>query len=153
MNAAATVESVAWSRRNPFPATLLLKSLLSTAGEPRAKYHYEFALEGSGLRYEPGDSLAIIPKNDPALVDALLVRVGLTGDEEVKGLDGSRCGMREVLERQATITKPSRRLREVIAEFCGPMPAACDTLDLLEAVPEFCRKLTGQDFVDLLTKL
>ncbi len=110
--AAAPVESVAWSRRNPFPATLLLKSLLSPAGEPRTKFHYEFSLEGSGLRYEPGDSLAVLPENDPALVDALLARLGLTGDEEVKGLDGSRCAMREVLERQATITKPSRRLRE-----------------------------------------
>jgi len=153
MKAAAPVESVAWSRRNPFPATLLRKSLLSPAGEPRAKYHYGLSIEGSGMRYEPGDSLAVIPENDPALVGALLARLGLTGDEEVKGLGGARCAMHEVLERQATITKPSRRLREVIAEFCGLMPAACDALDLLEAAPEFCRKLTGQDFVDLLTKL
>jgi len=64
----------------------------------------------SGICYEPGDSLAVIPENDPALVDARLARLLLTGDEEVKGLDGSRCAMREVLEQQATITKPSRRL-------------------------------------------
>jgi hypothetical protein len=31
-------------------------------------WHVELSLAGSGIRHEPGDSLGIVPRNDPALV-------------------------------------------------------------------------------------
>ena len=34
--------------------------------------HFEFDLSGSGLHYEAGDALGVIPVNDPALVQLLL---------------------------------------------------------------------------------
>lgn len=42
--------------------------------------HLELDLSGSGMRYSPGDSLGVLPENDPALVEGLLERLGLDGD-------------------------------------------------------------------------
>ncbi len=39
------------------------------------------SLEGSGIVYEPGDALGVVPSNDPALVDAVLRAAGLSGDD------------------------------------------------------------------------
>ena len=43
------------------------------------------SLEGSGIAYEPGDSLGVVPSNDPALVDAVLKAAGLAGDDTLRG--------------------------------------------------------------------
>ncbi len=47
--------------------------------------HYEFALADSGLEYEAGDALGVMPINDPALVDALVSRLGIPADAAVTG--------------------------------------------------------------------
>ncbi|MDE2582398.1 MAG: flavodoxin domain-containing protein, partial [Rhodospirillales bacterium] len=43
-------------------------------------WHLELALDGTGLRYEPGDAIGIAPRNDPALVGDVLAATGLGGD-------------------------------------------------------------------------
>jgi sulfite reductase (NADPH) flavoprotein alpha-component len=43
-------------------------------------YHVELSLAGSGLTYQPGDAIGFVPRNDPALVDAVLKVTGLTDD-------------------------------------------------------------------------
>jgi sulfite reductase (NADPH) flavoprotein alpha-component len=42
---------------------------LSKEGSPKDTRHFEIDLRGSGLAFEPGDSLAVLPTNDPALVE------------------------------------------------------------------------------------
>src|SRR5512143_293096 len=66
--AAAVVRSI-YSRKNPFPATLLTNLNLNGRGSPKETRHLELSLECSGLQYEPGDSLGIAPSNDPSLVE------------------------------------------------------------------------------------
>ena len=75
-------------------------ALIVTRGTAR-KDPYALSLEGSGLRYEPRDSLAIIPENDPELVAGLLAQLAMHGSEEARG-----CNLRTVLQRVVTITKP-----------------------------------------------
>ena len=41
------------------------------------------SLEGSGLTYEPGDSLGIYPENDPELVEVLFKQMEWDPDENV----------------------------------------------------------------------
>ncbi len=57
----------------------------------RAKevYHHEISLEGSGLAYEPGDALGVMPQNCPALVNSLLTALHCTGEEPVKIGEGA----------------------------------------------------------------
>lgn len=51
--------------------------LTSTSSGDRKVLHCELGIEGSGARPHPGDSLGVRPANPPALVEALLARLGL----------------------------------------------------------------------------
>ena len=57
-----------YSRKNPFPARLLVNRLLTGEGSAKEVRHFAISLEGSGLSYEAGDALGVMPANCPALV-------------------------------------------------------------------------------------
>ena len=69
----------AYSKKNPFPAPLLSNRPLNSPGSERDTRHFEFSLEGSGLEYEVGDVIGVIPRNDPGLVDDLLEALEFDG--------------------------------------------------------------------------
>ncbi len=62
----------AWTRKHPFSAPVLANQSLTARGSSKHVRHLELSLEGSGIQYEPGDALGIVPANDLAEVDALL---------------------------------------------------------------------------------
>src|SRR5690606_37356972 len=68
-------------RKNPFPARLLVKRLLSGSGSAKEVGHFEISLEGSGLSYEAGDALGVFPSNCPSLVSEVLALLGCDGEE------------------------------------------------------------------------
>src|SRR5947208_11807286 len=72
-----------WTRSNPFPAKLTVNRRLSTEESEKDTRHFELDLTGWGLSYEVGDSMAVYPTNDPALVDQILRALGARGDELV----------------------------------------------------------------------
>jgi sulfite reductase (NADPH) flavoprotein alpha-component len=104
----------AFDKSNPFPAKLLKNVLLNKPGSVKEVRHYELSLEGSGLTYEAGDALGIVPANCPALVDELLALLGCTGDEVVPVGDAT-LPFREALTRHFDICKPSQELLAAVA--------------------------------------
>ena len=62
----------AWSRENPYPATLLSQERLTEESSLKDVRHIEIGLGDSGLVYEPGDTLGIWVRNDPVLVARIL---------------------------------------------------------------------------------
>src|SRR5262249_39374008 len=68
-----------YSRTNPFPAPLLTNKRLNAPGSSKDTRHFEFALAGSGLTYEAGDALGVIPTNCPDLVDEILAALKCSG--------------------------------------------------------------------------
>lgn len=74
----------AFGKKNPFEAELLEKVLLNGEGSAKETWHYELSLENSGLTYEPGDALAVIPLNAPDMIEGLLKAAKLSGTEEVE---------------------------------------------------------------------
>ena len=56
----------------PFEAEITERVRLTGSRSTSDTWHVELSLEGSGIAYEPGDSLGVVPLNDPALVDAVL---------------------------------------------------------------------------------
>lgn len=70
----------AWTRASPFSAELLERVTLSGSRSSKQNVHLELSLEGSGLAYEPGDSLAVVPENDPRTVEAVMRAAGLAGN-------------------------------------------------------------------------
>lgn len=105
-----------YSRKNPFPATLSINRKLTSPHSNKDTRHYEVSIAGSGLVYEPGDSLGIFPLNDPQLVEELLEVLGFKGSEEVTDPNQQIISIREALLRHYIITDPSKQLLVAIAE-------------------------------------
>ena len=72
-----------WTRQNPFPGKLTVNRPLSAPESEKETRHFEIDLTNWGLKFEPGDSVAVYPTNDPQLVDAILRALGAKGDELV----------------------------------------------------------------------
>lgn len=150
-----------YSRKNPFSATVLDKVKITGRDSDKEVFHVELSLEGSGLTYEPGDSVGILANNPPALVDEILKFNGFSGTETVK-IKAGEFSLFEALSNQLEITVLNReviqqyfqksihpKLQEVIEneELLDQYLYGHDVLDLLE---EFPSDITAQDFADLL---
>ncbi len=73
-------EALVYDRRTPFQAEITDLVNLNGSRSGKQTLHVELSLAGSGLTYQPGDAIGIIPTNDPAVVEAVLIPVGLGGD-------------------------------------------------------------------------
>ena len=89
--APAEEKEAGYSRKNPFPARLVVNRKLTGEGSEKDTRHFEISLQGSGLTYEAGDALGIMPTNSPELVDEILKALQFDGEEEVSGPEGEKC--------------------------------------------------------------
>lgn len=107
-----------YSRTNPFYAEVLENINLNGRGSNKETRHLELSLEGSGLVYEPGDSLGIYPTNDPALVDELIQTCGWNAEESVTvHKNGDTLPLKEALTSHFEITVLTKPLLQKIAEL------------------------------------
>lgn len=72
------------TRAKPFAAEASEHVRLTGSRSTSDTHHIELSLEGSGILYEPGDALGVIPRNDPVLADAVLTASGLPGDAALR---------------------------------------------------------------------
>ncbi|PRY14468.1 diflavin oxidoreductase [Kineococcus rhizosphaerae] len=132
-----------WNRKNPYPSRLRVNRVLSGAGSAKEIRHLELDLAGSGIEYAAGDALAVVPRNSPALVDALLAELGFDPDQDVSGVP-----LREQLGSHWEISAPSKDLVARLAERHPDSELAAviahDDKGLLE------NWLWGRDVLDLL---
>lgn len=105
---AAAPSSVEYGKKNPFPSELLEKVLLNGEGTTKETWHYELSLEGSGLSYEPGDALAVIPVNSPDIVEGILKASKLSGSESVEVKGAGAKLLADALREDLDITALSR---------------------------------------------
>ena len=100
-NTAMVSEEVAspssFGKSNPFPAILKTNRVLNAADSAKETRHLEIILEGSGLEYEVGDALGVVPANCPDFVREILDAAGLDGEEAVKAPDGHEMPLRLAL--------------------------------------------------------
>lgn len=112
-----------YSRKNPFPGRLLVNRRLNSPDSEKDTRHFEISLEGSGISYEVGDSMAVYPTNDPDLVEEMLTALSAKGDETIPGAKGAPdTTLREALLRQYSITQPTPRFLRAIAERASAAP-------------------------------
>jgi sulfite reductase (NADPH) flavoprotein alpha-component len=158
-----------YTRANPFPARLAVNKLLSGPESEKETRHFELNLTGWGLSYEPGDSVAVYPTNDPALVDEIIHAIGAKPDVPVPAAKTTK-PLREALLRDYSITQPTPKFIRAIAERASTSTAllhellhperkqdldnylfGMETIDFLSEHPSV--KFTGEEFVALLSKL
>lgn len=146
--AAPARERSRWNRKTPFASRLVANRLLSGPGSAKEIRHFELALDDSGIAYQAGDAVAVVPANDAALAGLLLERLGHDPETEV---GESTLGAQ--LAAGWEIATPSKDLLALLAERApgselGELVArrerdaldswlwGKDTLDLLQLLPE-----------------
>lgn len=93
-------------KSNPFRAEILANQKITGGSSSKDVRHIELSLEGSGITYEPGDSLAVIVENPPQLVTELLAELQLDGDALVT-LGDQQLPLADVLRESLEITAVS----------------------------------------------
>eukprot|EP00898_Chlorokybus_atmophyticus_P000268 jgi/Chlat1/1241/Chrsp115S00755 len=76
----AYVDSGKYGTHRPFLAVMDKSIRLTAADHEQEVRHIEFRLAGSGLTYEPGDLLAIVPSTPDWAIGRFLERLGLSPD-------------------------------------------------------------------------
>jgi len=139
-----------WSRKNPFPAPLLVNRKLTGAASEKDTRHYEISLAGSGLSYEVGDSLGIFPSNPPDLVEEILTALRATGDETVPGADGNPKPLREALLKDYAIKEVSKQFLAALVEKAGDAAPLVRELQDPERKNDLEQYLWGMEYIDFL---
>ena len=153
------VESLpAYGKDNPFTAEVLVNQQITGAGSSKDVRHVELSIEGSGIHYEPGDSLAVVPHNPPELVDELIGMLHLDAGEEVNA-GGETLPLRDALSSKLEITTLCSRFLEAWAsgndELSALLPdqRMLDSHQVIDIVSRFPASVTAQQFVDSLRRL
>lgn len=103
-----------WSRKNPYEAIISYNTLLSGPNSNKEIIHYEIDLGDSGLKYEVGDSLSIIPRNKQLLVDQIIERLHTSKDFIPSGHE---IDIENLLKFKFEILTPTKRLIEYVEKI------------------------------------
>lgn len=136
-----------YSMKNPFPATVVGVHPVTKPGSAKETIHIDYSLEGSGMSYTTGDALGVIPRNDPALVDALIAALGLDPAAEVPLPDGGTAPLREALITAYDITTLKKGVLTKWNAVAGSEKLAAVLADK-DALKDF---VWGRDLLDLAT--
>ena len=150
---------VGQARDRPALATLVDAHPLNRGGSEKDVRHVVLDLSATDVTYEAGDSLGVFARKNPRLVQAVLDRLGATGEEMV-GFDHEALPLRQVLLSKVDIARPSDECMlflasrafdgeealklQALASGEGPAELAeADLLDLLQAFPSVTPSLPG----------
>ena len=148
---------------------MVVNRRLNEGNRNKETRHHEISLAGSGLTFEPGDSMAVYATNDPPLVEEIIRAIGATGDEIVPSGKNETAPLRQALLRNYTITTPTPKFLKAIVERASAAPLlkellqpdhkhdlqvylwGMEIIDFLLQHPS--AKFKPEEFVGLLTKL
>lgn len=136
-----------YSKSNPFQAEVLKNTILTQPEASREVRHLEISLEGYREAYEPGDSLVVIPQNDPVLVNQLIDALNWDAETPIQMNDSdSMRSLKEALTHDFEIAKLTPVLMKNAAELLGnPMLNA--NIQKSEWVQNY---IYGKDVIDLI---
>jgi sulfite reductase (NADPH) flavoprotein alpha-component len=147
--APAEEKEVGYSRQNPFPARLVVNRKLTGEGSEKDTRHFEISLAGSGLTYEAGDALGIMPTNSPELVDEILKALQFDGEEEVSGPEGDKMPIRLALLREYQIKAPHHEFLSAMAEHDAADQYLKELINS-DVRTELDKFLWGREMIDFL---
>jgi sulfite reductase (NADPH) flavoprotein alpha-component len=140
--------ATAYDRKNPFPAIILDSLGLNGRGSDKATHHIELSLEGSEIRYRPGDSLGILPQNDPKLVAELIERLGFDAETLVQTPRGE-VSLEAALWHDYEITALTPGFVARYGELAGAKEL--QGLAAVEARDELRTLITTHQIIDVIT--
>ena len=137
-----------YGKKNPFPSPVLKNYNLNGEGSERETYHLELSLEGSGLEYEAGDALGVVPMNPEAAVDELISNLPFKPTEEVPLPGGGEATLREALITSYDIRNLTKRFVETWQAKSGsPYLRSLVESGDRDSMNDFC---WGRELIDLV---
>ena len=124
------------SKANPFAAEITELQNLNSSRSDKQTFHLELSLAGSGLTYQPGDAIGVVPQNDPRVVEQVLAAVGLSGDD----------ALHEALTSRHDLSTLTGHLIKQVAELSGDQRLS----DLASDKDALAAYLPGRHVLDLL---
>jgi sulfite reductase (NADPH) flavoprotein alpha-component len=139
----------------PFAAEITAHHKLTSERAEGETYHVELSLAGSGITYEPGDALAIVPENDAATVRDVLRAVGLEQDEATATALTSRYDISTLTAKQmkdyAALT--GDKALAALADDAEKKTEFLTGRQLVDLFETFPHRLEAQQFTALLRPL
>jgi sulfite reductase (NADPH) flavoprotein alpha-component len=144
---ALPVEEAGYDKARPFEAAVLERINLNGRGSEKKTFHLELSLTGSGITYQPGDALGVVPRNSPAYVRDLVSVVRLAPDATVS-VDGKQRPLSDVLGDTFEITTITRPFVKAYASQMGNTELGA----LLDKGQEenFQKYVHGREIIDVL---
>ena len=140
-----TKDENVWNRKNPYFAEISKNVLLSGKGSNKQIRHFEIELSNSGIEYQVGDTLNIIPQNDKTLVDLILKRIGVEKNYKPSGFDNS---IQFILLNEFEISSPSKHFIEGIVKLSKKNEfTSLINSEMKDKIDSF---LWGKDILDLI---
>jgi sulfite reductase (NADPH) flavoprotein alpha-component len=141
-------EEAGYGKKRPFPAPILNNYNLNGEGSARETHHIEFLLEGSGLDYQVGDALGVIPSNDVQMVDEILAALPFNTTEEVPLPGGGTAPLRDALVESYDIRSLTPKMVQNWQERSGS-PYLRSLVEAKDPKPlkDFC---WGRELIDLV---
>jgi sulfite reductase (NADPH) flavoprotein alpha-component len=102
------------TRDNPAEATFLSRTKLNKPGSQKETWHIDIDLAGSGIDYAVGDSFGVFPRNEPALVDAVIAALHAPSDFPIAGRP-----LRDVLADSVSLGVAPDMLFQLISYITG----------------------------------
>jgi len=135
------------SRIKTFVAKFMGATPLTAPESDKDVRHIEIDLSESGLTYEVGDSLGIVPENWPDVADGVIASLGVSSDATLS--DGRR--LRDVLMKDVSLGTPP----DALFDLLGIAPTEeLERLDVLGLLERFSDKRPAPDaFIATLDKL
>ena len=156
----------AYNKSNPFPAEVLVNQKITGGSSSKDVRHIELSLEGSGLRYEPGDSLAVVVANPPQLVADLLAELQLNGDvgvavkDETVSLADALLARLEItainlgfLRDWAAVAKDDRLSALLEDGDQGALTLFVDDYQIIDVVRQYPAAVDAEQFAAMLRSL
>ncbi|MCD6074170.1 MAG: sulfite reductase subunit alpha [Rhodospirillales bacterium] len=148
----ATVEAPApatdlKSKLKTFVAKFMGATPLTAPDSDKDVRHIEIDLSESGLTYEVGDSLGIVPENWPDVADGVIAALGVTAETTLS--DGRV--LRDVLLKEVSLGVPPDALFDLLGIAPTEELEQLDVLGLLERFPD--KRPAPDAFIAALDKL
>lgn len=134
-----------YSKKNPFMAPIIEKVKITGDDSDKEVYHFELAIDNSGLTYEPGDSVGVFAKNPDDLVDQILQKTGFD-PEHLVDLEIGEVGIQTALTHHLEITVVTIDMLEKYFDWTKNKELG----KLLKDEKQLDDYLYGHDLLDLL---
>ncbi len=148
-NGATVKPAVSYSRKNPFQATVLEKIQLNGRGSAKHTYHLELSLEGSGISYQPGDTVGLWVENEAELVNGLLNSKKWDGQAIILHKD-TPMNLVDFLIKKAELTTVSGSFLQAYLPYINDPADAHALRGILQDKQELGSFVYGKDIWDVL---